>query len=73
MEDLAAWTPPSVEDRENGFRCLVFFRERWRDVVWVTGHSAWMFGFASSMLRDVEGRSFAPLPKLPADAPDFWS
>lgn len=65
------WQPPPISEREDGFRCLAFHRGAWRDVVWAKAHEAWMFGYASPMIRDA-GRVFAPLPPLPENAGDFW-
>lgn len=60
---MSEWKPPVPADREDGYQCLIWHRDRWRHVSWAAKLRGWMFGYASAYCVDTPGRLYAPLPE----------
>lgn len=66
------WFPPPINDRPDGYECLIWHRGRWRHVSWTIAHQGWMFGYASAHTIDGPDRLYAPIPWNTPEF-DFWS
>lgn len=65
------FTPPPIDQREDGLEVLAFHRGRWRHVRWNQAHEGWSLGYGQPFIRDHD-RAFAPLPPKPDGAPGFY-
>lgn len=58
---MTKFTPPPIEDRQDGLELLAIHRGKWMHVRWVKEHDGWSLGYGAAFIRD-GSRQFAPLP-----------